>query len=270
MRNTSCPNTIAICEFFIIWQTVEKMKRMIRIFNDSKMLSASRTLWETVSMPLTQRTAQIIHNTLSDLQQIKWTDGEANTDSGFSRLACVKCQEAWEEIKESFPEHKDLSVVCKSPDINVIFSRESTIVASGKIELKSGKGKGLIPGSTIGGLDINEPVIFCLRNESESTFAIRYSQYHNCIGESNTDMFQDRTPRPHVNFSKMAEVSTAVEYIHKEKSDWVEHYAKCALFRTKAKKPYKSWQDNMTEKLLELFIKETSVEEFARRKAELV
>jgi hypothetical protein len=195
-------------------------------------------------------------------------------DTGFSRLAGACCLEAWDHIHEDYPEYKDLTLSTKGPDIHASFLKDSTVVVTGKIELKSGKNV-LIPGSTIGNLDINEPVIFCLRNEAEPlTFQVRYSQYYNCIGESNTDMFQDRTPRPHVNFQKMLDVDTMADYIHKDKADWVDHYAKCAVLRTKAKKPYRSWQDYLTEKImkraLEEFIKGTTVEEFAKRKAELV
>lgn len=224
-------------------------------------------LWETVCMPLTQRTAQILATKQKELAEIRWTDGEANTDSGFSKLACGSCEEAWVGVKEEFPEYSHLSLTCSPPDINLRFTAESIVTStSGKIELKSGKGT-CIPGSTIGSLNINEPVIFCLRNDSAS-FAFRYSQYYTCMGESNTDMFQDRTPRPHVNFQNMADINTPVAYTHKEKTAWVEHYAKCALFRTKTK-THRSWQDTLTATIIRLFIKETSVEEFARLKAGL-
>ena len=225
-------------------------------------------------MPLTQRTAQILQTKQEGLRQIQWSDGEANTDTGFSRLAGACCVEAWNEIKDTHADYKDLALSFRAPDIHLSFSKDSTVVATGKIELKSGKSV-LIPGSTIGNLDINEPVIFCLRNQAEPcTFHIRYSQYYSCIGESNTDMFQDRTPRPHVNFQRMFDIHTLVDYAHKEKADWVDHFANSAVFRTKAKKPYRSWQDYLTEKIMKRgvdeFIKGTTVEEFAKRKAELV
>ena len=225
-------------------------------------------VWKGTRMLLSQRTAQIIYSKDAELRGITWTDGEANTDSGFSKLACASTIEAWNNIKEKYPNYKNVSITCESPDVTIRFWKDSGLLASGKIELKSGKGK-VIPGSTIGNLDMNEPVIFCLRNESDGTFQIRYGQYHNCIGETDTDLFQDRTPRPQVNFQKMTDIGTALEYIHKEKSDWVEHYASCALLRTKASKPYKSWQDYLTASIIKLFIKGTSIEEFARLKSEL-
>lgn len=223
-----------------------------------------------VYMPLTQRTAQILQKKQIELAKIKWTDGESNTDSEFSRLACDSCEEAWNDIKEGYPDFKDLPLEFQIPDINIILSKDGKPLAVGKIELKSSKGNGIIPGSTIGKLDINQPVIFCLRDESAGTFEFRYSQYHNCIGESNTDTFQDRKPRPHVNFQKMTDINSNHVYIYKEKGNWVEHYAKCALLRTKEHKRYKSWQDTLTARIIELFIKETSIEDFAKRKLELL
>ena len=222
-------------------------------------------LWEKVCMPLAQKTAQILVTKKDALKNIKWTDGESNTDSGFSTLACESCKEAWEHIKDVFPEYKDLYLKLETPDINISFSKGSEIITKGKIELKSSKGKGVIPGSTIGSLDINEPVIFCLRNESGETFDFRYHQYHSCIGETDRDMFQDRTPRPRVNFHKMMDIARSVEYNQKETGDWVEHYAKCALVRIKTQS--KSWQDDLVTKIVNLFIKETSIEDFIKMKS---
>ena len=220
-------------------------------------------LWPRVAMRLTQRTAQLLQGKGKELAEIKWADGEANTDSGFSRLACLCCVEAWDTIKGEYPEYMDITLQCKSPDITLSFSQGETAMAA-KIELKQGKGKGLIPGSTILSLDINEPVIFCLRNESDNTFRFCYEQYHACMGESDTEMFQNRSPRPYVNFEKMTDILSPVEYVHKEKGDWVEHYAKCALNRIKGNR--KSWQDDMVAAILRRFVEDTSVEEFTRMK----
>ena len=155
-----------------------------------------------IIMPLTKRTAQILSTKLDQLKTIKWSDGESNTDTGFSELACKCCQEAWENIQSNYPLYSNLTLEAKPPDINIQFYLLQMVVAKGKIELKSGKGKG-IPGSTIGKLDINEPVIACIRNELGLPYEFRYAQYYNCIGETAHDMFQDRTPRPFVNFQKI-------------------------------------------------------------------
>jgi len=223
-------------------------------------------------MPLTQCTTQILSTKQKELQGLKWTDGEANTESGFSKLGCESAEEAWNHIKVRFPEYKDITLTFTSPDINIKISIHSNDIIYAKIELKSGKGK-IIPGSTIGKLDINQPTIYCLRKEApEQTFEFRYSQYHRCIGEKNTDMFQDRTPRPFVNYDKMTCVDTLLPYIEKEKGHWIEHYANCAVFRTEGGIE-SSWQDTLTKiimkKAIDEYIKKTSVEEFAKLKSEL-
>jgi hypothetical protein len=236
-------------------------------------------LWEKICMPLTQYTAKILLAKQKELEKIKWTDSEANIDSEFSKLACECCKEAYDEIKKIYIEFNDINIQVKIPDINITFLKDENIITKGKIELKSGKGKGVIPGSTIGTLDINEPVIFCLRNESKKTFDIRYDQYHNCIGESKIDMFQDRTPRPKVNFKKMKKIDEECNYSKKEKNDWINHYADCAVNRinnkteksnNKIEKSNKSWQDDLVKKIKTLcvkdFINETSIEEFTKLK----
>ena len=223
-------------------------------------------------MPLTQYTAKILISKEKELEKIKWTDSEANIDSEFSKLACECCKEAYVEIKKKYIEFTDINIQVKIPDINITFLKDENFITKGKIELKSGKGKGIIPGSTIGTLDINEPVIFCLRNETKKTFDIRYEQYHNCIGESKIDMFQDRTPRPKVNFQKMKKINEQCNYIKKDKNDWIDHYADCAINRinNKTEKSNKSWQDDLIKKIKSLcvkdFIQETSVEEFIKLK----
>jgi len=229
-------------------------------------------LWEKICMPLTQHTAKILLAKQKELEKIRWTDSEANIDSEFSKLACECCKEAYVEIKKKYIEFTDINIQVKIQDINITFLKDENFITKGKIELKSGKGKGIIPGSTIGTLDINEPVIFCLRNETKKTFDIRYDQYHNCIGESKTDMFQDRTPRPKVNFQNMKKIDEQCNYIQKDKNDWINHYADCAVNRinNKAEKSNKSWQDDLVKKIKSLcikdFINETSIEEFTKLK----
>jgi len=51
-----------------------------------------------------------------------------------------------------------------------------------------------MPGSTIKKLDINQPLIYCLRPSSEEDkYIIKCSQYHTAMGDSKFDLFQDRT-----------------------------------------------------------------------------
>lgn len=214
-------------------------------------------------MPLTQRTVQLVERKQKELTEIKWTDGEANTDSGFSRVACIACVEAWNEIKSEFPSYATLTLEATAPDITISFKKDAIVIAKGKIELKSGKNDS-IPGSTIGKLDINEPVIYCLR-KTQGAFELHYGQYWMCMGETDKDLFQDRTPRPAVNFKKMHNSTTSLTYVHKEQNDWVKHYAECALNRINT--GGRSWQDYLTKEVIRLFINNTSIEEFAKLKS---
>jgi hypothetical protein len=222
-------------------------------------------------MPLTQITAQLLAKSQEALGTVKWKDGEANTDSGFSKIACRCCEEAWSSVKELFPDLAHLSLTADSPDVTITLWNGQEKFAEGKIELKSGKANA-IPGSTILSLDINQPVIFCRRDEAKKTFAIRYHQYHACIGESEYDRFQDRSPRPVVNFLKMVDVDSTVTYTEKEKNDWIPHYAACALNRL-APLPHHivqhTWQEDLVNAVIKEFVKRTSVEEFSRRKSGL-
>ena len=225
-------------------------------------------LWKTVSMRLTQRTAKILNTRQEDLRAIAWANGEANLDSELSHLACRVCVEAWDDIKVEFPEYQDLSLKATDPDVTLEFLRGLVSVFKAKIELKSGKGMS-IPGSTIGKLDVNIPVI-CVRRDADGLFVVGYQQYHALIGETDHDLFQDRTPRPHVNFTKMADPNITLQYIEKEKGDWINHFAECAVNRIHSPM-YKdqSWQDDLTRKIIDEFIKRTSVDYFVARKTEL-
>jgi hypothetical protein len=87
------------------------------------------------------------------------------------------------------------------------------------------------------------------------------------MGESNLDLFQDRTPRPFINFENMNEAYNIVPFITKGKNNWVEHYAKCAIKRIE--KPtmcQQSWQDDMVEIMKKLiiddYVRNTSEQQF--------
>jgi hypothetical protein len=221
-------------------------------------------LWEIVCMLLTRLTAEILLSKPEELRKIKWNVGEANTDNEFSILACRCCEQAWVSVIEVYPEYSGLTIVCKTPDINIEIYEGPKEVAEGKIELKSGKHK-IIPGSTIQTRDVNEPVIYCLRNKSDHH--IRYGQYHQFMLIKDTALFQDRSPRPHINFDMLTDVKTPLSYVRKEKIDWIPHYAKAAL--TRANSPeFTYWQDDMIRLIIKNFVKQTSVEEFARLKSE--
>ena len=108
----------------------------------------------------------------------------------------------------------------------------------------------IIPGSTIGKLDINQPLIYCRRpNNINDRYEIRYGQYHTAMGESDIDLFQDRTPRPSLNFKKLSLFNTEIDYSFKQKDDWILHYGKCAVNRVKTNVNC-SWQDSLTKSII--------------------
>jgi hypothetical protein len=133
-----------------------------------------------------------------------------------------------------------------------------------KIELRSSKNTRML-GSTINKLDINQPLIYCLRPKDNSGYyELRCSQYHNSMGKSDLDLFQDRTPRPYINFNKMKKTNEILTFEYKDKKCWVEHYAYCALNRIK-KKCKSSWQDDMIsvlkKNIINDYLKNTNIEQ---------
>ena len=147
-------------------------------------------------------TSRLINNKIDELGKIEWTNGESNLDSGYSKLACNCCEEAWNEYILKYKEFRRIRIKCTIPDINIIFEypdKKKTIEK--KIELKSSKNSKM-PGSTIRKLDVNQPLIYCLRSENPLKFETRCSLYHQAMGESDLELFQDRSPRPCINFEK--------------------------------------------------------------------
>ena len=213
------------------------------------------------------RTVQILNKKQDELKSITWNDGESNLDSEYSKLSCECCILAWNEMKIKYPEYSEIEIICEIPDINITFIYPSGIKTKQKIELKSSKSKKM-PGSTIKKLDINQMLIYCLRPSIASDpYIVRCSQYHNAIGESDTDLFQDRTPRPFINFEKMSDADNIVPFTNKDKDDWIEHYAKCALKRIEETTMcQKSWQDDMIKilkkEIINDYVRNTSEQQF--------
>jgi hypothetical protein len=186
------------------------------------------------------------------LRQCKWTDGESNTDTDFSELACKCAEEAWIYVKKNYPLLIMITMTASIPDINCTFSKNGKIikVLKNKIELKSSKNS-VMPGSTIGKLNINQPLIYCYRpKNADNLYEIRYGQYHMAMGETDNDLFQDRTPRPQINFTKLYPSSQIeISYSNKKKDAWIPHYGKCAVHRLNHSVSY-SWQDTLTKSIL--------------------
>jgi hypothetical protein len=217
-----------------------------------------------------------ITNKLTDkqdeLKRCKWTDGETNTDTDFSLLACKCAEEAWLCVKQRYPQFNMITMTASIPDIIFTFSKNGkTIkVPINKIELKSSKNRIMI-GSTIGKLDINQPLICCYRPvNTDNPYEIRYGQYHTAMGESDIDLFQDRTPRPHLNFAKLFPYShNKLTYSNKKKNEWVSHYGKCAVNRLNKNVSY-SWQDTLTKSILYEALQNIETMEDLRNLRELV
>lgn len=219
------------------------------------MAASSETVGEVIDgkllLEITSETTSILSEKQEQLRQCKWTDGESNTDTDFSNLACKCAEDAWHIIKSKsqYAHLNGIEMTASIPDIICTFSKNGTPIkiSKNKIELKSSKSH-IMPGSTIGKLNINQPLIYCLRPEnSDNLYKIRYGQYHNAIGESDTDLFQDRSPRPKLNFTKLSSQPVII-YCEKKKDDWIIHYAKCAVNRLKT--TTKSWQDRLIRLIL--------------------
>jgi len=136
-----------------------------------------------ILLELAVETTHILIEKQEQLQQCKWTDGESNTDTDFSKLACKCAEEAWLCVKQRHPvEH--ITMTASIPDINCTFSKNGKTIKVNKIELKSSKGL-VMPGSTIGKLDINQPMIYCLRpKNADSPYELKCGQYHTAIPDN--------------------------------------------------------------------------------------
>jgi len=229
---------------------------------------------------LAKLTAVLLDDSQDELRTVKWSDSEANTDTGFSVLASMLCEKAWNDNKYTmFKDFKHLHISATKPDVLITFTDNNTGMKSKiyKIELKSSKKGGPMPGSTVQSLDINEPLIFCVRPSDKAKiqagyrFHIRVGQYHDALNKivCDTELFQDRTPRPKISFDNMKELGRTGGFVIKDKVDWLKHYADCAYNRTLAKSKsmiHKSWQDKLTQFIIDRYIESTSEDEFAKTK----
>lgn len=203
-------------------------------------------LLSEVVFDLAKLTTDILNHNHELLRKIKWTDGESNTDTEFSQLACECCEEAWNSIKDQRDELSDIKLSVSIPDINCEFTANEKKIMK-HIELKSSKRK-LMCGSTIGKLDINQPMIYCLRPKTpDGKYNIKCSQYFTAMNLKPCDLFVDRTPRPYISFDKM---SIDEPYVYRKNLHWIEHYSQSALRRIEsrtAKNP--SWQDDLVKSI---------------------
>lgn len=247
----------------------------LSLISKKKILINKNKLSNTIKVPnkivyeLCIETCRILQDQQDILKKINWTNGEANIDTEYSELVCECCRAGWLVIKQKYKEYNKTNIICKIPDINITFiypcdNKENS--DNKKIELKSSKNE-KIPGSTIKNLNINQPLIYCLRPSNISDkYKIRYSQYYQAMGLSSIDLFQDRTPRPSVNFQKMNDIDNILPFENKNKDCWLDHYAKCAINRINSSISCKtSWQDEMVKimkkYIIDDYLKNTSIEQ---------
>lgn len=233
------------------------------------MSTLETTISGDILLELTRETVKILESKQQELLAIHWTDGESNTDMGFSTLASQCCEQAWATLRQTYG-LLDINIQASAPDINIIFTDSSGTILRRKIELKSSKGN-TMPGSTIGKeLDINQPLIYCKRpraNQKNLIFEFCYSQYHSAMLYTDTERFQDRNPRPGLDIRKMTSSDNIIHYQEKERDDYVSRYAVCALNRLDpAFRAQHSWQDDLTQNIINEFLRRTCVDEIVRMK----
>ena len=228
---------------------------------------------DNIVYSLAIETAKLLIQKQDELNKINWTNGEANLDIEYSLLTCQCCCDVWNNIiTKTNCEYDGITIECNTPDVSITFIYPNSKIIKKKIELKSSKSTKM-PGSTIKNLDINQPMIYCLRpNNITEKYNIKCSQYHNAMGETNIDLFQDRTPRPFINFEKMKDIDEETPFENKKKDIWIEHYAKCALHRIHPSTYCQtSWQDDMLiiikKNILNDFIRNTTLQEFKELKS---
>lgn len=218
--------------------------------------------YQSMIYELAIKTAKLLQQNTEQLNSMKWNEGEANLDFEFSLLSCNLCNVCWNDMKSEYQDVIEL--ICTPPDINITIRMKNKQQIKSKIELKSSL-KHIMSGSCINNLDINQPIIFCLRNKK---IEIKCCQYYQAIEFSDTDLCFDRSPRPKLNWKLIPELQNCPEFQTKEKIDWIEHYSNCILNRNKATP--KSWQDTLHKIIINQsiknYIQSTSVNDFINDK----
>jgi hypothetical protein len=218
---------------------------------------------DNILMPkLVQETAKILNQSQDELKQIQWTIGEANTDKQFSLLAGKKAQEAFKKVHSQ--SNFSITIQTTTPDLKIKFivhhPNQKSKTYSRKIELKSGT-TNIIPGSTIRKLDLNCWVIFVLRQVDNSQFSFRYGRYHKGLLIKDTDLFQDRTPRPSLKWDNYQTIdeSPNIDKVENNK-EWISRYAKAAIYRVFYASDLKfSWQDDLVRLIIKYVLEDEKI-----------
>jgi hypothetical protein len=219
-----------------------------------------------------------------EIAKVEWTNGESNLDTEFSALACRYAEEEWISLRDEIPTFQNLEMKACHPDITCHFTmkgddgveKKQLSCPPQKIELKSSM-KTSITGSTSKSLEVNIPIIYCLRpnNKKQSTQSSNTTFYFECgqyidsmLERGDYDMFQDRSPRPRISFSSLQKVSRR-EFADKSFpfDDYIHHLAKCSLRRIHSSQKQfvkSSWQDklvvNIVKLVLDLVLEQVSKE----------
>jgi len=188
-----------------------------------------------------------------ELKKIVWQINEANTDKGFSDVASLYCEQAWLVLRDQHLQLRDITMTAVGPDINCTFTIDDEIISKKKIELKSSKSREIL-GSTSSKLNVNQPVIWCLRYvDTRIPCEIRCGQYHTAMSKSDFLRFQDRTPRVPIEFDQLPLLSSydssQIPYSEESNTGWIKKFALSALNRLESPS-YKSWQEKLIRDIL--------------------
>lgn len=199
---------------------------------------------------LTWETCKILNNSHNKLKSLAWSEGENNKDMPFSKLAKECCLEAFLKINKI----DDLKLSIDIPDLKLNFEFEKNTIKK-KIELKSTL-KGIIPGSARSKFDPNIWTIFC--NRGNDSFELRYGRYFLGMKLSEHETFQDRSPRPKLNFNfyqKCTEAPNTDKLKDDMNDEFWKAYAKSAINRVLNPKNH-SWQDDLVKEIIREILKD--------------
>ena len=206
---------------------------------------------EKVLPNLTQETCKLLNAKKTELSKLSWQSGESNTDTDFSNLSKECCEIAFKNINKI----NKLKLQIDIPDLKLKFIYKKRIIRK-KIELKSTKSiNSKIPGSMIKSLNPNIWTIMCCRADNKNKIEVRYGRYFIGMEISEYEKFQDRSPRPSLNFNKFQKYNekpkTTTTSI--SKSFWKD-YAKSAIKRVLNPQQY-SWQDDLVKEIIKIVLK---------------
>ena len=212
-------------------------------------INIQKELEDNILPNLTRETCLILNDNHKKLEQLTWSEGENNKDVPFSELAKECCLEAFLKINKV----KNLKLSIDIPDLKLNFEINKKTIRK-KIELKSTL-KGIIPGSARSKFDPNIWTIFC--NRGGGKFDLRYGRYFLGMKLSEHETFQDRSPRPKLNFNfyqKCNELPKTDKLKDDMNNEFWKAYAKSAINRIINPKNH-SWQDDLVKEIIREVLK---------------